>query len=680
MDPRARMTELVEQLLHHQRLYYVCHAPRISDLEYDRLFDELRRLEERYPQFVLPDSPARRVGSDLDGGFPERAHTAPVLSLEKVYDTAALEGWAAKLAAALGQPPDFTVEEKLDGVSIVLYYRDGLLDAALTRGNGLIGNDVTASVRTLRQVPLRIAAPGEVAVRGEIYLERGDFDRFNAEFENRYANPRNLASGSLRSVSPAQVARVPLHLFVYEGHFAAETAPDHLEALRRLRDLGFPVNPALGFFSASASQRRRAGELFAGCRSGDSAEMDAYIAEQVQTRRQRPYDIDGLVVKVNDLAARSGLGATSHHPRWAMAFKFDAPLARTRLREVVVQVGRNGRVTPVAILDPVPLSGSVVARATLHNQDTIDALELGVGDEVSISKRGDVIPAVEEVLEKDPVRPSVFRLPADCPFCRRALVRQGGHHFCPNEQCPERVRRAIVHFVARDGMDIESLGEQTVAALLARGWLRDVADLYEFDWDRLRELDGFRDKKIGRIRESVERSKRQPFPRVLVALGLEGVGQAAAAALVEHGFDTMDKIVAAAARGDREAFAQVEGVGDVLAGLLVAHFAGPRLQGVIGRLRRAGLQMAAPAEPKRRAGGPFAGQVWVISGRFEHFQPRSRAADEIIRRGGRVASAVSAHTTRLLAGQAAGAKLKQAQRLGVPVVSEEEFLKLLAPG
>lgn len=622
MDVRARMTELVNELLQHQRLYYVLNRPELSDHEYDRLFDELLQLEARYPQHILPHSPSHRIGSDLDNAFPEKPHAVPVLSLDKAYAATEVQDWANKVSGQTGRPLDFTVEEKLDGAAIVLYYHAGLLVAALTRGNGLSGNDVTANVRTLHQVPLRIAEPGDLAVRGEIYLEKKDFSRYNASMENRYANPRNLAAGSLRNIQTAQAARVPLNIFVYESHFAGSETGDHPDALHRLHNLGFRVNPLLGFFSDDVARRRHVHGLFPECGCGPLADLSAFIERQTQTRHERAYEIDGLVVKVADLAARADLGETAHHPRWAMAFKFDAPLARTRLKEIVVQVGRNGKVTPVAVLEPVKISGSTVARATLHNQDYIDALELGPGDEVSISKRGDVIPAVETVLEKSLERPLVFRLPAACPFCHTTLTRQGAHHYCPNETCPERLRRTLIHFVARAGMDIETLGEQTISLLLEYGWVRDVADLYTFDWERLRGIEGFKEKKIARIRAGMERSKTQPFVRILAALGLEGVGPAAAADLVEHGFDSLEKIIAAATRDDRAAFAEIAGIGDVLAGLLVGHFRNPRLLELFERLRGAGLRLSAGDDtPRRVTVGPFAGQVWVVTGSFENFRP-----------------------------------------------------------
>jgi DNA ligase (NAD+) len=675
MDPRKRMDFLARELLRHQHSYYVLNRPEISDGEYDRMMDELLLLEKRYPQFASPNSPSRRVGSDLDNSFPERKHSVPVLSLDKLYQPDEVKQWLLKTAAACGGGVGFAVEEKIDGASIVLYYERGELQYALTRGNGLSGNDVSDNVRTISQVPLRIDEPGTLAVRGEIFITRDDFARFNAGLPEKYANPRNLAAGSLRNLKSAQAARVPLKAFVYEGFFRREFSREHLEILHRLGELGFPVNPRLGFFSEDAGRRQRALRLFPEITVAPVEAVEEYLRGRAAARAQVPYDIDGLVVKVTETDVRQELGFTAHHPRWAMAYKFDSPQARSELLAVQVQVGRNGRVTPVAVLRPVLLSGSTVTRATLHNQDYIDMLELGVGDQVSISKRGDVIPAVEEVLEKSERHPSVYRLPERCPFCRSPLVREGAHHFCKNEECPERRRRALSYFCAKDQMDIDTLGEKTIAFLFEKGWLRRIPDIYRFDYRRLEGEEGYKEKKIARIRESVEKSKSQPFARVLAALGFEGVAAAVVAALIANGFDSVDKIIAAAAKGDWEAFAAIEGIGEATARLLVVHFSRPENLETIARLREAGLQFKAAAAA--RINDAFAGQVWVITGSFEKFSPRSLAAAEIAKRGGRVAESVSARTTHLLAGANAGSKLAKARELGIKIISEGDFLKLL---
>jgi DNA ligase (NAD+) len=678
MDYKKRMDELAAELLRQQYLYYVQARPEISDEKYDRIFDELLRLEKRFPQYAGANSPSRRIGSDLDNTFPERPHAVPVLSLNKLYRPEELKAWLLKTAAAAGGSVGFAIEEKIDGASIVLYYERGELQHALTRGNGLLGNDVSDNVRTISQVPLRIAESSPLAVRGEIYIKRNDFERYNSGVAEKYANPRNLAAGSLRNLKSALAARVPLNIFVYEGFFQNGFGRDHLEILQRLRELGFRVNPRLGFFSDDEGKRLRALQLLPGMTAAPVAAVEEYLRRQAATRAEVPYDIDGLVVKVVEMDVRQELGATAHHPRWAMAYKFDSPQGRTELLDVQVQVGRNGRVTPVALLQPVEISGSTVTRATLHNQDYIDMLELGIGDEVSISRRGDVIPAVDEVLEKNERQPSIYKLPGCCPFCSTPLVKEGAHHFCENEACPERRRRVLSYFCAKDQMDIETLGEKTIAFLFARGWVQSIPDIYSFDYTQLAGEEGFKEKKTARIRAGVEMSKSRSFARVLAALGFEGVASAVAAALIAHGFDTIDKIIAAAQKNNWEIFAAIEGIGETTARLLICHFSKPENLQLIVRLKNAGLKFAAEKTGTGRINDSFAGQVWVITGSFAKFIPRSLAAAEIEKRGGRVSESVSARTTHLLAGAAPGSKLARAEKLGIQIVAETEFLKLVS--
>ena len=677
MDYRKRMEFLARELLRHQHLYHVLARPEISDTEYDRLLEELLLLEKRFPQFAGLNSPSRRIGSDLDNAFPERPHAVPVLSLDKLYRPEEIGQWLQKTALAAGSSVGFAVEEKIDGASIVLYYDGGELRHALTRGNGLVGNDVSDNVRTISQVPLRITLSSPLAVRGEIYIKRSDFERYNSGLADKYANPRNLAAGSLRNLKSAQAARVPLNIFVYEGFFREGFNGDHLEILQRLRELGFRVNPRLGFFSADQSKRLRARQLFPEITAAPFSGVEGYLRQRAASRADVPYDIDGLVVKVVEMDVRQELGTTAHHPRWAMAYKFDSPQGRSVLLDVQVQVGRNGRVTPVALLRPVALSGSTVTRATLHNQDYIDMLELGIGDEVNISRRGDVIPAVEEVLEKSESNPGVYKLPDHCPFCRSLLVKEGAHHFCKNEACPERRRRALAYFCAKDQMDIETLGEKTIAFLFAKGWVQSIPDIYSFDYNRLAGEEGFKEKKIARIRAGVEQSKSRPFVRVLAALGFEGVAAAVAADLIAQGFDTIDKITAAAKNNDWESFAEIEGIGETTARLLTGHFSKPGNLRLIASLKEAGLNFAAEKTGADRISDAFAGQTWVITGSFAKFSPRSLAAEEIEKRGGRVAENVSSRTSHLLAGAAPGSKLAKAQKLGITILDEAGFLELI---
>jgi len=675
MDVKKRIDWLSRELLRHQYLYYVLAHPEISDREYDRMFDELVDLERRHPDFAHANSPTARIGSDLDHDFPERPHTIRVLSLDKVYTPEELGQWMEKIQKQA--PTGFVFEEKIDGASIVLYYDRGELQHALTRGNGITGNDVTENVRTIPQVPLTVAESAPFAVRGEIFITRADFQKLITEMEEGYANPRNLASGSLRNAKSALTARIPLQIFVYDSHFPSFPPADQLENLTRLRTLGFRINDRLAFFSSDRGRRQEWEREFPGS-AADPHRFREYLGRVREGRSALPYDIDGLVVKVEKSSLRETLGYTSHHPRWAMAFKFEAPAGATVLTDITIQIGRNGRVTPVALLKPVHLAGSTVSRATLHNQEYINLLELGIGDEVTISKRGDVIPAVDRVIEKNPAAPTIFKLPDTCPFCRTELKREGAHRFCKNEECPERKRRAIIHFAAKGQMDIETLGEKTIAFLFDKGWIREIPDLFTFDYQRLMGEEGFGEKKIANIQASLEMSKKKPFAVVLTALGLEGIGSSAVEILIKNGFTAIDRILTTARQNDPQLFSGIEGIGPVTAGLLIRHFTDPTTLKIIDQLQAIGLKfISEPAAIAIPSGDSMKGQSWVITGSFEHFSPRSQAAEEIIKRGGKIVSAVSAKTTHLLSGKEPGSKLKKARSLSICIVEEAEFLRLL---
>ncbi len=686
----AEIERLSAEIRRHEHAYHVLARPEISDAEFDGLFDTLVELERRHPQLVRADSPTRRVGSDLTQELPEVEHTVPVLSLDKAYDMAGVERWMDKARAADPETA-FVVEEKIDGSSILLHYRDGVLERAVTRGNGRSGNDVTANVRTIRTVPLRLQAPETLVVRGEIFIRRAAFEALNDGVETPYANARNFAAGSLRRVKSSDVAPVPLEIFVYEG-FMAEPPPTHTELLSHLRRLGFRTNPATVVIRDDADGSPNADqEEFEVI---DTASAAKYVEERAAARPDLPYDIDGLVLKVDRLAARAAMGSTDHHPRWAIAVKFDAPEGVSVVRSIQIQIGRTGRVTPVARIDPVAIAGSTIANATLHNQDYVDSLELAVGDTVAVSKRGDVIPAVERVLEKDPAGDPVWRMPADCPSCGSALTVQGAHSFCPNGACPEQVRGRLRFFVARDQMDIAGLGPATIDLLVDRGWVRDIADLYRFDPEKLLEEEGFGEKSVAALAAGIEESKAKPFAIVLPALGLPELGPKVAELLLQAGFRDIDSLYAAVDAGDPEVFTGIDGIGertaesimrqlgkpDPLTGSRMATWrATPR--GLIAALRARGLRFAVdptdPAEPDGDGEQPFAGQTWCITGSFEAFKPRARAADEIRARGGTVTGTVSGATTHLLAGSGGGSKVTRAEEAGVEVVDEQTFLRLL---
>jgi len=638
---------------------YAAGRPQVSDLEYDRLFDELKAWEGAHPDLRLAWSPTQRVGSDLSADFPEFKHTVPVLSLDKAYTPEEVFTWLDKTAKMTNRPLTVTAEQKMDGLSLVLYYEEGVLVRAVTRGDGTTGNEVTGNVKTMPTVPLKLSQPLTMAVRGEVFLPKSDFARLNADLPEPYANPRNLAAGTLRRVKSAEVALVPLRIFVYEAFVSGPTSlvpSGHRQAMELLRREGFPLNPYLGVFTPDQ-------------REG----LEAFVAEQTALRPTLEWEIDGLVFKVDDLALRDELGATGHHPRWALAFKFESPQAQTVVEKITVQVGRTGRVTPVAQVKPAQVGGTTVTFITLHNRDYIETLGLGIGDEVAISRRGDVIPAVEEVLEHHADHVWVF--PDTCPDCSSPLEVRGAHHFCPNPQCPAQVKGRLAFFVGRGQMDIESLGPETLDVLVAQGMVKDAADLFTCNFDKLVGVPGFGDKKIAALKEGVALAKTRPYATVLPSLGVPDLGKKLVELLLGAGILTFDSLVDTL-QNRPEALLDVHGIGPKTIETLKAELLTPAVLDLAHRLQAAGLTFEAPP-PAAAASDTLAGTTWCVTGSFTNFNPRSLAEEEIVKRSGKVVSAVSGKTTHLLAGPGAGSKLEKAQALGVKVVTEEEFMTLL---
>ncbi|RKY01689.1 MAG: DNA ligase (NAD(+)) LigA, partial [Spirochaetes bacterium] len=458
---KKRIEYLVNEVRRHQDLYYKKAQPEISDREYDALFDELLKLERRYPDLALPDSPTKRVGSDLDNEFPEVRHPFPMLSLDKVYTIDELESWIEKSRNDTGYDISFTVEEKIDGSTIVLHYENGILVRAVTRGDGFVGNDITENVRTIKDIPLRLSEPVTSIFRGEIYIDRKDFEKLNSQFDSIYANPRNFAAGSLRRKKSSEVAKIPLKSYVYEGFYGDVSIKEHLKVLHKLTELGFRVFDDVGYFSSTI--KKEYDNIFkkhTGWVRGTYRDIDNFIIRMKEVRDKLPYDIDGLVVKINEYPIRDKLGYTAHHPRWAMAFKFEAPQAVSEILDIDVQVGRTGRITPVARIKPVWIAGTTVSNVTLHNQDYINSLDVAIGDVVAVSRHGDVIPAVDEVIEKNDKGNKTFKLPDTCPVCGTPLIQDGAHLFCPNRNCPARIYGRISFFVGKGQMDIENLGPE----------------------------------------------------------------------------------------------------------------------------------------------------------------------------------------------------------------------------
>lgn len=680
---KREMEKLSEELRKHQYRYYVEAKPEISDMQYDRMLDRLIDLERQYPSLKSPDSPSQRVGSDLGSSFPEVAHSVPVLSLDKAYTDESILQWIQRLRNRGEQRLSFVVEEKMDGVSLVLYYEEGLLVRAVTRGNGYVGNDVTANAKTITSIPLRLKEPLDVAVRGEVFLAKEDFERLNLTMETPYANPRNLAAGTIRRIKSSETARIPLRMFAYEAYVTSGGVPmeNHVDVLKLLDGLGFMVNPSLAVF---AEQENRAAEIASRLHSTDVftgayTRLSEYIHSVEQKRSMLPYEIDGLVVKVNELAVRDFLGYTGHHPRWAVAYKFDAPEAQTVVSDIDIQVGRTGRITPVGRVESVKVGNSVVSNVTLHNEDYINLLELAIGDTVAISKRGDVIPAVERVVEKNEQGNTTWTMPALCPSCQTPLVRQGAHMFCPNTPgCPDQIMGRVVFFVGRDQMDIEGFGPETVAFLMRKHLISDIPDIYRVDYEDLVGEPGFGEKKAFALKRAVEESKKRPFRTVLVALGIPDFGKKAVDLLVNSGITDIDRLFALVDLGDMEPLLAIKGFGLKTVEALFSYLKDSDMRTRIGELRELGLTFheisdsSLPQIPQS-----LAGQTWCVTGSFEHFSPRSLALKEIELRGGRTTGSVTRKTTHLLAGAGAGSKLQQAISFGTTVVSEEEFLSLL---
>ncbi len=659
---KKKIENLRKEIEYHQRLYY-SGRPEISDKEFDKLFDQLLYLEEKYPEYKDVNSPTARVGSDLDTSLSTVEHKIPVLSLDKCYSIEELNSFLYRTAQKVTRKFDISVEQKIDGITLVLYYEKGKLAYAVTRGNGFIGNDVTLNARTIKDIPLVLPIDDDVTVRGEVYIKKNDFLEIKNRFaELEYANPRNLTAGIIRRKKSKEVAQYPLHYFAYEGIFSNLGIKSYKKVLEVLHSYGFVINKYTKFFNISERDR-----------------IASYIKDQMKIRDKLEYEIDGLVIKVDDLELREQLGYTGHHPRWAIAYKFEAPFATTIVEDIIFQVGRGGRITPVAILKPVYLSGSTISRATLHNEDYINMLEIGIGDKVSISKRGDVIPAVEEVFEKNPENYNIVQFPENCPSCGSRLVKDGAHHFCMNKDCPGKRLNQLIFFASKGMMDIQGLGEKTIELLFKEGLIKNIPDLYTFDYRKLKDFEGFKDKKINNIIESIEKSKKAPFKVVLAALGFKDLGPKVVELLIEAGFDSIDKLIEVAKNRDYEKLININGIGDKLAEQIINVFSDKGNIELFNKLKELGLNMSEEEHGKEddKVEKVFEGTQWVITGSFSNFKPRELAAEEIRKRGGKVTSTVTSRTTYLLVGENPGSKLEKARKLGVKIVNEEEFLNML---
>jgi DNA ligase (NAD+) len=671
LDPAQRVDELRAAIRRHNDLYYSGDAPEIPDADYDALVRELQGLEEQFPELVTPDSPTRTVGAAVGATFAPVEHRVAMMSLDNAFSSDELTAWGARLERRLADLGESTraaglvAELKIDGLAMSLRYEAGRLVQGATRGDGRVGEDVTANVRTIASIPHRLpaGAPEVLEVRGEIYMPVTVFEALNkAQIEageRTYANPRNTAAGSLRQKDPAVTAKRELSFWSYQlGEVVGgPTHANHSDALAWLRELGFPVNPETSVLATLH-------DVYARARHWEAHRHDL------------DYEIDGLVVKVDELALQRELGFTSKAPRWAIAYKFPPEERTTRLRNIMVSIGRTGRATPFAELEPVFVGGSTVGVATLHNQDQVRAKDVRPGDVVIVRKAGDVIPeVVGPVLAERPDGLEPWEFPADCPVCGQPLVRPEGEADtrCINISCPARVAGTIEHFASRGAMDIEGLGEQRVRLFLQLGLLHDIADIYALDADRLGGLEGFGAVSIENLLRAIEVSKERPLPNLLVGLNIRHLGPAGAQALARH-FGHLDRIEEAAL----DHIAAVEGVGPTIAAAVHEWFAEQPNRDVVAKLRAAGVNMEGPAAPQVEQN--MLGLSVVVTGTLEGFT-RDEAEAAIKSRGGKSPGSVSKKTTAVVVGDDPGAsKLTKATELGVPILDEAGFAELLATG
>jgi DNA ligase (NAD+) len=687
-DPQERIDHLRGEINHHNYRYYVQDDPVISDVEYDRLLAELRQLESEHPELVTPDSPTQRAGAPPLEKFVKIRHPAPILSLASAVDAAGVRAWFERIRRLDGRVENaaFVVEPKIDGLTVVLHYREGRFEQGATRGDGEIGEEITANLRTIRALPLKLPAspdgppaPGYLVVRGEAFMTIADFKDLNRRLEEAgektYLNPRNTAAGSLRQLDPSLTASRPLTLYIYSivasenpagwaqaGPLFANAAPGNRselpasqwETIEYLRALGFPVPAA---------------------RRAENLEEAILLAEELAARRDElPFEADGAVIKIDDLSLANELGFVGRDPRGAIAYKFPAREVTTQLLEIRVNVGRTGVLTPYAVLEPVNIGGVIVRQATLHNFDYIRDKDIRAGDRVLVKRAGDVIPyVIGPILDVRTGDEEPYAPPETCPTCGQAVENLPGEvaWYCVNLACPAQLVRNLEHFVSRGAMDIVGLGIRIVEQLVGSGLVRDVADLYTLKKEDLLALEGFAEKKADNLLASIAASRQRPLPRLVNALGIRGVGEVMASDLAGHYHD-LDALADATFEG----LQGIEGVGPNIAQAIVDWFSRPSNRQLLEKLRAAGVwPRVAEAEPIQAGEAPFSGMTFVVTGTLPDFT-RDQVKDYIQARGGKVTDAVSKKTSYVVAGESPGSKLDKARSLGVPVLDQQGLLEL----
>lgn len=664
-EAKKQIQKLTDEINYHTDLYYVKSKSEISDFEFDQLLEQLGKLENEFPELRLPDSPTQRVGGAITKEFATVIHQYPMLSLGNTYSSEELKDFDGRVAKGLdGDPYEYFCELKFDGVSISLIYENGLLVKAVTRGDGVRGDDVTTNIKTIRSLPLRIQGkniPERFEVRGEVFLSKDVFKQLNKDREDigeeTYANARNTASGTVKMQDSAEVARRKLDCYVYYLLGVDNQVDTHADSIHKLESWGFKVS-----------------QTYKQCKTID--EVLAYISQWEKKRLELPLDTDGVVIKVNSLEQQSQLGFTAKSPRWAISYKYKAESISTRLNGITYQVGRTGSVTPVAELEPVLLAGTTVKRASLHNANEIARLDLRIGDYVFVEKGGEIIPKVTGVvLEMRDASNKAVKYITRCPECKTELIRKEGeaNHYCPNEKgCPPQIKGKIEHFIQRKAMDIDSIGEQTIRQLYELGFVKSPADLYYLTKEHLLKLEKVKEKSAQNILEGISQSKNQPFENVLFGIGIRFVGKTVAEKLAKH-FKTMDNL----SRATYDQLLEAPEVGEKIAQSVVAYFKDSVNLDEIDRLTKAGLQFESTQKEAEKLSNLLDDKSFVISGVFEKYE-RDQLKDIIIANGGRVLSSISGKLDFLLAGENMGpAKREKAEKLEVKIISEQEFDAML---
>ncbi|HOA91974.1 MAG: NAD-dependent DNA ligase LigA [Bacillota bacterium] len=659
---QLKIEKLRELINYHNYRYYVLDDPEVSDAEYDSLMKELEALEREYPDLITPDSPTQRVGGAVLSGFQAVTHAIPLLSLANAYSQEELDSFDRRVRELLSSPPRYTAELKIDGLAISLLYRDGVFIRGATRGDGQTGEDITNNLRTIRSIPLKLREPlaGDLEVRGECYMDKRAFEQLNKAQEEKgeklFANPRNAAAGSLRQLDPKVTSERQLNVFLYGLGYSDALPPDsHYETLQWLSSLGFRTNPETQVFDSIDGVKE-------------------FIQYWHEKRESLPYDIDGIVVKVDSRVQQELLGTTAKSPRWAVAYKFPAMQKTTKVEDIIVQVGRTGAVTPLAILEPVFIAGSTVSRASLHNEDYVKEKDIRIGDTVVIQKAGDIIPeVVRSVPELRDGSERVFQMPQSCPACGTRLVREAGEAVwrCDNSQCPAKLVEGLVYFASRDALDIEGMGPAVVQQLVDAGLVKNPADIFKLTKEQLLGLDRFGERSAAKLVASIEEAKGRGLARLLTALGILHVGTQTAASLAAY-FGSMEKLVTAT----EDQLAQVPDIGPVVASSISAFFQNPKNIQLIEELKKLGVKMD---EPKQSRGEAFSGKTFVVTGTLSQFS-RKEAKDAIESLGGKTTESVSKNIDYLVVGEKPGSKLDKARELGISILDEQQFIDMLTEG